>query len=133
MRKHSFLLFLSIFEIIRWIMIYLFFNFVKSNLPDATGIITGEYWLWFGSNFFINVLFGLSGILCFIDYKKYFVMTRFWYVYKLISVIYMVFLLFSQKLDIVTCAMILAPVDLFIFFYLVFIPEESGENGIEGV
>jgi hypothetical protein len=128
MRKNLFLLFLSIFEILRWIMIYLFFNFVKSNLLDAGGLISGECWLWFGSNFFINVLFGLSGILCYLNYNKYYIMLRFWGIFKLILIIYIVFLLLSQKIDISTYFVTLAPVDLFIFFYLFFMTDKKTDE-----
>jgi hypothetical protein len=124
MKKHIFLLFLSIFEIIRWIMIYLFFNFVKSKFSDSSGVISGEYWIWFGSNFFINVLFGLSGILCYLNYNKYYIMTRFWGIFKLILIVYIAFLLLFQKIDL-NIFIILAPIDFFIFFYLFFMPANN--------
>jgi hypothetical protein len=128
MKKHGFLFFLSIFEILRWVVIFLLFNFFKSYLKDFDNTIIGENWLWFGSSFFVNVLFALSGILCFINMKKYFIMTKFWSAYKLVFIVYIVFLLFFQKIQLNTYFIILAPIDFFLFFYLIFLDFNEKEN-----
>jgi hypothetical protein len=127
MKKQGFLLFISIFEILRWVCIFIFFNFIKSYYGEAGRVISGENWLWFGSNFFINALFALSGVLCFINMKKYVVITKFWSIYKLMFIVYIIFLLFFQKISLNTYLVILAPIDFFLFFYLIFF--EFDEQG----
>lgn len=124
MKRDHFLLFISIIEIIRWIIIYFFLNFVKSNLPqEAT--IQNEAILWFGSVFFVNIIFAISGIFCFIDFKKYSIVLNFWLAYKIIFVFFILFLLFSNILSLFIYIFIASPLDLLFAFYIILIKVNS--------
>ncbi|OHD07821.1 MAG: hypothetical protein A2Y34_11535 [Spirochaetes bacterium GWC1_27_15] len=105
-------------------MIYIFFNFVKSNF-DPNSTISGENFLWFGSTFFINSLFAIIGILCFFNYEKYFATLKFWCVYKLFFVVFTTFLLFYGALNIKTYFFMFSPIDFFFFVYLFLLIKET--------
>jgi hypothetical protein len=124
MIKNKFLLGISIFEIFRWIMIYVFFNFVKSFF-DKSNIISGENLLWFGSTFFANFIFALSGILAFINFEKYAQTLKFWCFFKLILILYVIILLFRGSIGLSAYFIIFFPLDFFIFFYLYFLTKEK--------
>ncbi|HNZ27097.1 MAG TPA: hypothetical protein PK385_09100 [Spirochaetota bacterium] len=120
--KNKFLLVISIFEITRWCIIYLIINFVKVNFEIST-IIKGETWFWFGSTVFTNIIFAISGIFYFID-KKYRPVINFWSIYKLLIIIYYIFLLFMNKVTISAYFYLLMPIDFFIFLYFLFYRED---------
>lgn len=128
MNRNLFLLIISIFEIIRWVIIYLFLNYVKTSIDPSSKII-GEGFLWFGSAVFLNLLFAVAGILCFFDTHKYLIMMRFWYVFKIFFVVFIVFLLFQNIINLRTYFLLFAPFDFFIFLYLMLFERENSRQG----
>ncbi|HOV13738.1 MAG TPA: hypothetical protein PK771_05600 [Spirochaetota bacterium] len=124
MNKNLFLIFISIFEIIRWISIYLFFNFIK-NTVDPSSKIIGENILWFGTVVFINLLFSLSGIMASVNFDKYLGTLKFWYVFKLFFLCFIIFLLFYGVISLKTYFLLFAPFDFFIFLFLLLVTKEA--------
>ena len=127
MNKNLFLLIISIFEIIRWVLIYFFLNFAKSNLGQDTKIVN-EKFLWFGTTVFLSMLFAVSGILSYINSEKYLVVTKFWSIFKLFFIAFIIFLLFYGVMTLKTYFLLFAPFDFFIFLYLILFVKEYGKS-----
>ena len=127
MKKNKLLLIISIFEILRWLIIYLFINFVKLNF-DRSNVIQGETWFWFGSTAFISIIFAIGGVMIFFNPKKYQIIVRFWCAHKLFLVVFYIFLLFTNKTTIQSYFYLLLPVDFFIFLFALFNKVENNES-----
>jgi hypothetical protein len=130
MKKNTSILLISIFEIIRWIMIYFFFNYVKFKFDLSTSI-SGENWLWFGSMSFINILLGFTGILCYINYQKYFVIKNIWIAYKSFFLIFTIFLIILKLISFHTCILLLTPIDILILILLFFTNNKNTDKNIQ--
>jgi hypothetical protein len=117
MKGSRFVFTLSIVEVVRWIIVYLFSNFVKLNF-DPGHTISGDGWLWFGMTFTASMIFASSGILNWLNPARYSVMLLFWSVFKLVFLAFTLFLLFFGSIGFFQFIFIGAPFDLFLVLFL---------------
>jgi hypothetical protein len=120
LKKTHLALYISLFEIVRWIMIYFFFVFVKSNF-DAGLSGDNSVLVWMLSTFFSNLLFAASGILIYLSYENYHRFSWLWFAYKLFFVVLTLCAVLTGMITIQLFLALFIPVDFFLLILIGFL------------